>query len=214
MPCYHFFGATFTLFFNLTRPHGGQYIQGKFMSNKMKRAGGFYGAALLVLLLGGCGGGKTPKTPEPPPPPPPTPQEKVSQLEASGTLPRLDRGPTLAGMDANGDGVRDDIASHIFRKYTDPAQRKAAMQAARAFQTQILVDKGNEMALEEASKAMFRAIRCRSKVFRGEGFEGYQMMDELEAMSANTKDRLKAYLAFSKARSGTVSSMPTGETCE
>ena len=186
------------------------------MSNKMKRAGGFYGAALLVLLLGGCGGGKTPKTPEPPPPPPPTPQEKVSQLEISGTLPRLDRGPTLAGMDANGDGVRDDIASHIFRKYTDLAQRKAAMQLARAFQAQILVDKGNEVALEQASLYGSRAINCLGSIFHGiEGIAAIsEVSSDLESMTTNTKERLIAYLAYNKARSGTVTSSLRGDTCD
>ena len=186
------------------------------MSNKMKRAGGFYGAALLVLLLGGCGGGKTPKTPEPPPPPPPTPQEKVSQLEASGTLPRLDRGPTLAGMDANGDGVRDDIASHIFRKYTDPAQRKAAMQAARALQSPLLVDKGKVAAMEAAMQATAKAVDCIfDTVGDGDGFAfGTEISDEIVAMTTNTKDRLKSYLAFNKAASGSVTGSFKGRGCE
>lgn len=49
-----------------------------------------------------------------------------------------DTGPTLGGIDANTNGVRDDIEWHIEKTYTEPAQRKAAMQTARAFQQMLL----------------------------------------------------------------------------
>lgn len=40
------------------------------------------------------------------------------------------------------------------------------------------------------------------------------MSTDLEAMTTNTKKRLLAYLAYNKARSGTVSTMPKGDTCD
>ena len=79
----------------------------------MSRAPGHWRQALALatgLLLAGCSDGAGPAaqtTPEP------TPQQKVAQLEASGQLPHLERLPLLGGMDANRDGVRDDIALHI-----------------------------------------------------------------------------------------------------
>ncbi|MBA4266836.1 MAG: hypothetical protein C0453_17305, partial [Comamonadaceae bacterium] len=104
----------------------------------------------MGMALGACGGGKgggkDPKTP--PAPPEPTPQEKITQLEAKSGLPVLDRTPMLGGIDSNGDGVREDIAEYIEHKYTDPAQRRAAMQVARAYQAMLLVDTGDAVALQ------------------------------------------------------------------
>jgi hypothetical protein len=122
----------------------------------------------------------------------------------------------LGGIDANANGVRDDVEAHIDRKYTEPAQRKAAMQTARAFQQMLLVDKSDIAALDAASEAGSRAIVCAKTAFpRPDGaIKHYQMSTELESMTTNTKTRLLAYLAYNKARSGTVSTMPRGNTCD
>jgi hypothetical protein len=183
------------------------------------------GLALLALCTGlalaGCGGGKgagtSPKTP--PPPPEPTPQEKIAQLEASGQLPQLERLPLLGGIDGNNDGVRDDIADHIRKTYTDPVQYRAAMQVARAYQNQLLVDKHDHIALQDASEQMMRAIACvrshtPSLVIPRRLAARSRLMDELEAMTTNTKERLQAYLAYNKARSGSVSVRAEGDVCE
>ncbi len=169
----------------------------------------------LSVLMGltGCGDGQGAKAPAPAEP---TAEQKVAQLEASGMLPKLDRLPTLEGVDANGDGVRDDIALHIEKKYADLAQRKAAMQEARSFQKMLLVNKNDSVALEDVSTVSFKAVKCSSDVFTAQGIrsEYHKMSEEIKAMTTNTKERLQAYLAFNKAVSGMVSSMPAGDTCE
>ena len=96
----------------------------------------------LTLALVGCGGGKNAEAQA-------SPQETLAQLEVSGALPQLERLPILEGIDANRNGVRDDIETHIHRKYSDPAQRKAAMQMARAHQRMLLVDKDDALALDK-----------------------------------------------------------------
>ena len=183
----------------------------------MSRAPGHWRQALALatgLLLAGCSDGAGPAvqtTPEP------TPQQKVAQLEASGQLPPLERLPLVGGIDANRDGVRDDIALHIENTYSDPVQRRAAMQVARAYQNQLLVDKSDFVALQAASEQMMRAIACvDGHAFSGvnKRREATRVLDELEAMTTNTKERLQAYLAYNKARSGSVSVQPDGEVCE
>lgn len=166
-------------------------------------------ALALVFVIAGCGGGKGSGAET-------TPQQKIAQLEASGVLPQLERLPILEGIDANRNGVRDDIETHIHRKYTDPEQRGAAMQTARAFQAMVLVDKNDAVALERVSEMGSRAILCAGAAFSGpEGVqERYQMAQEIKAVTTNTKQRLLAYLAYNKARSGSVSRMPKGDTCD
>jgi len=143
-------------------------------------------------------------------------ESAVARLEASGELPMLDRTDSLAGIDANGNGVRDDIERYIEKKYTEPALRRAAMQNARALQETLLVDKTSEAALDAVSERGSRATTCGARVFTGpDGLKSYlQMSAELESMTSNTKKRLKAYLDYSRARSGSVSTMPEGDTCD
>ncbi|WP_372661924.1 hypothetical protein [Hydrogenophaga sp.] len=167
----------------------------------------------VLMGLTGCGDGQGAKASAPAEP---TAEQKVAQLEASGVLPKLDRLPTLEGVDANGDGVRDDIALHIEKKYADLAQRKAAMQMARAYQSMVLVNRNDAVALDAVSGAGVRAVNCISIIYPSlEEFKvGHQMSSELEALTTNTKERLRSYLAYNKARSGTVSRMPEGDTCD
>ncbi|MBT9464723.1 MAG: hypothetical protein IV113_11880 [Hydrogenophaga sp.] len=140
----------------------------------------------------------------------------MAQLEASGALPTLDRTDSIAGIDANANGVRDDIERYIEKKYTVAPERAAAMQTGRALQQTLLVDKTDAVKLEEVSKAGVRAAKCRGLVFSGlERFpEAYAMSRDIEAMTTNTKGRLLAYLAYNKAVSGTVSQLPKGDSCE
>ena len=180
-------------------------------------------AALLLALsvgLSACGGakgnGQNPKPSAPTPQPEPTPKEKITQIEAKSGLPILDRMPTLDGLDADGDGVREDIAEYIEHKYTDPAQRRAAMQMARAYQAMLLVDTRNPVALQLVSEQSFRAVACLKVAFPGPSglIPGTQLMDEMRAMTTNTKTRLQAYLNYNRAQSGSTSERPQGDTCE
>jgi len=170
----------------------------------------FQTLSCVVLWLAGCGGGSSAVSSEP------SPQQQLANLEASGAIPVLDREPTLAGIDANGNGVRDDIERYIDGKYPDAAQRKAAIQTAHALQTKLLVNLDDSTALDEAATLGVRAVNCRSIVFPGiDGIaHSWRMSSDIEAMTANTKTRLMAYLAYNKARSGTVSTLPEGNTCD
>jgi hypothetical protein len=167
---------------------------------------------LCALVLVGCGGGGDARNE--------TltlnPHEEIARLEASGDLPTLERGASLGGIDDNSNGVRDDIERYIEKNYVLPEQQRAAMQTAMALQKTLLVDTNNAFALESVSQDGMRAVNCRGAVFPGiEGFkDAYRMSQELEALTTNTLQRLKAYMAYNKAVSGTVSQLPTGDTCD
>ncbi len=179
--------------------------------NETKRLSARGFALALALALAGCGGGGGTGSA-----PALTPQEHVAQLEASGALPKLERTDTIAGIDANANGVRDDIEQHIEKKYTVVAERAAAMQTARVYQATLLVDKNDAAAVEEVSKASWRAVGCEQVAFLGPERlkQAWEMAQEIKAMTTNTKERLKAYLAYNKERSGSVSTMLEGDTCE
>lgn len=140
----------------------------------------------------------------------------VERLEASGELPVLDRTDSIADIDANANGVRDDIERYIERQYSDPAQRKAAMDHALVYQQMLLVDKRDEAALDAVSALGWKSTVCSTKAFPGSAgaTQAYQMSRDIESMTSNTNARLKAYIAYNKARSGSASTTPKEEICD
>lgn len=160
---------------------------------------------------GGGGGGGTPSGPGVTQ----TPAEKIAALESSGEIPKLERGPDISGPDSNTSGVRDDIESLLAAEYTG-ARLAAAMQTARAFQKALLVDIEDINAVKVVDREISRGINCIYSHF--DGADGSkqpgQVTQELESMTANTKDRLLAYLKYNKALDGTSSALPEGDTCE
>jgi len=68
--------------------------------------------------------------------------EQIEDLERKGKLPKLDRTNTLTGIDANNNGIRDDIEAYIEHNYI-PEIRKAARQEARSIQKTLLIPPGD-----------------------------------------------------------------------
>lgn len=161
-------------------------------------------ALLAAGVLIGCGGHSK------------TPAQKIAELEASGAIPTLERSDTIEGIDANNNGVRDDIEAYIANEYSIEEQRKAAMQLARAFQSALLVDLEDIASLRRVDRELSYGINCVFSTFYADdkAQDPAQVLYELEAITANTKARLKVYLSYNKALDGTVSSLPKGDTCD
>lgn len=139
----------------------------------------------------------------------------IQSLEASGDLPTLDRSVEIAGSDKNANGIRDDIDAYIDRKAREgawtPAQVKAMQQDARAMQAIVTVDVKNKKALDRADKMQTNSGWCKALQF-GKKFD-YPEYD-LEPLTVNTKERIIAYIGYNSAASGSVTEMPTGDTCD
>ena len=168
-------------------------------------------AALIALSLSACGsGGSTPA--------PLTDKQKIAALETSGDLPTLDRTDTIGGIDANANGVRDDIEAIITKKYTQLDQRAAAMQKAKALQAILLVDPNDKSAVKAASLRSSKSGSCLFKKFNPLSDPlnplAAIVSREIESLTTNTKKRLKAYLAYGQALDGSVLTDPQGDTCE
>jgi hypothetical protein len=172
--------------------------------------------ALLLASVGACGGGGGSETPPNAGDPAPlTIPQKIAQLENTGALPKLDRSADIKGPDANGNGIRDDLDTLIQNTYTQPAQLKAAEQYAVVAQAQLLVDTNDKAAVKALAVRSARAINCLIQQF---GTTQAPRFSDVQALVASdttdTKARMQAQLAYSKALDGTVVSLPEGNTCE
>lgn len=144
------------------------------------------------------------------------PVENVSLLETSDFIPELDRLDSLAGLDANKNGVRDDIDVYIQITFKTALQRLAVSQAARALQSAVLVDATDANAALAVSQHIAKSINCMSSRFsdnQGSLSPG-AVWRRLEAITVNTKIRITAYLAYDKSQVGYTTSLPKGDTCE
>jgi len=171
-----------------------------------------------ALLIGCASAGPTDRPVHPAPGDPPetplTPGQIIEQLEADQVIPMLDRTKTLRGIDENADGIRDDIELYIERYH--PALSAPARQLAAALQSSLLVDLTDAKALGEVAVQISRAVDCldRSGLNIQNMPDDPDVLDELQAITANTKQRMLAYLAFNAALDGTLSFPLEGEVCD
>ncbi len=97
---------------------------------------------------------------------------------------------TVAGVDADSDGVRDDIEAYIDQTYSDAPTRNALRQFAKAAQS-TMVDAGNAGLSATRAAERFRAIECLMAQ-RPNDFPS--VFTDLRGRLLNTMLRTNAYL--------------------
>ena len=108
----------------------------------------------------------------------------------SGFLGRLNSDFDLAGIDANHDGVRDDVEALITERYSDEKVRLGARHLHQGIQAAILDPVGHD------ENMILCAARCLRHVTKA-GAVG----KEIESHTANTRARIRAYMK-AEARDG------------
>ncbi|MDR1554698.1 MAG: hypothetical protein LBS39_01570 [Campylobacteraceae bacterium] len=134
----------------------------------------------------------------------------------SDEIPVLDRTDTIAGIDEDGNGIRDDIEEYINKNYSNEGHRKAMLQYAKTLQANLLVDTTDQFAVKWADIQNARAQHCiflKFDITKGDENPS-TAWNKVRSMTTNTKVRLRAYLDFDKALWGIVLSLPEGDTCE
>ncbi|HWV06775.1 hypothetical protein [Ralstonia sp.] len=95
---------------------------------------------------------------------------------------------SVAGIDANKSGIRDDVEHYIEKTYPNPAQRAAMMQYAKAQQNFMLTATTPERA-QLAARELWRSFACARSEF---GRPWLDATKDVHAMYLNTRDRLHA----------------------
>jgi hypothetical protein len=129
----------------------------------------------------------------------------------------LDRTDSLAGIDENQNGIRDDIERYIVENYPDEGQKRALFQDAKVMQKSLLVNVSDMTAVKKIGVEMSRSVTCIFSKFKSRDVSDQNphiASKKIEFMTTNTKERLKAYLRFNKAMDGSVLSSPIGDGCE
>ena len=184
----------------------------------------------MVMTLSACGGSKS-SSGEPNLLPPGAPlatgippantlpntaslKSQIAELERSGALPALDRSTSITGPDTNSNGIRDDIEAYINALPLTGVQKRASLQKAKTLQNTLTVDLADKAELQKVGDLLMASTKCLGDVFEPDMAAMSAMSGTIEAMTANTKERTKRYLAYNGARSGSVTRRPDGDTCE
>jgi hypothetical protein len=173
--------------------------------------------ASSALALTACGGGSSDPTPAPAPAPAPaanarSTSEAIARLDATGQLPQLDRSAALAGPDANGNGVRDDVEALIAAKPDASPQKAALRQTSASLTAATVVDTSSDAAVRAAAKKLNDAIGCIWSQYPAD--QADKAVEEMRKVTVNTRARFDAYMKYNAARSGAVVSLSKEVVCE
>lgn len=123
--------------------------------------------------------------------------QKITMADVDGSNLPLEPDPalvdaTVEGVDANGNGIRDDVELAIFKKYPNDLKiRAAALQYAKAEQ-RFLTDVFNTATWKAAAEELSRATSCLSKT--GISYSTYSTLtEELRSLLINNTERVTAY---------------------
>jgi hypothetical protein len=160
--------------------------------------------AFILLCLTACGGGAGSNS-----------ESNSAPTSARAVVEDVSSG--LKGADANGNGIRDDVDRLIAAEFSQtPAVKKAAEQKAQALQA-MLEASTKEQALV-AGDRLYRASECASRALPENTKENehllYSMSKKLQALTANTRERLTKYFASNKMAGGGVFSNSSEIVCD
>ena len=134
-------------------------------------------------------------------------------MESSGKLPVLDRTDTIAGVDANHNGIRDDIEAWIARLPDNEEQKYWLGRVHMAVTNSMLVDVKDGYALREVANDITLTTDCQMDAYPPDTLLGYHRGAEIEKLTVNTHAHYKAYRRFNASQNGTVSFSYPHEAC-
>lgn len=155
-------------------------------------------AALTAVTVAACGSPNAPSSTESSPR---NFKEAFQQLEAKGKLPILDRTDTIEGVDANHNGVRDDIEAWIASLPDTELQKHRLTVLHQAIKRGMMANLKDEDDLREAGDDVFAAAYCAADAFPGTDPYHDTMVRNF---TVNTRQRYKAYGKFNAALNGAV----------
>lgn len=128
-----------------------------------------------------------------------------------------DMTPGLKGVDANNNGIRDDIDRLIAKKYVStPAIKKAAEQEARAMQKSMEATTRTQALA--AGDGIMRAAACTYKILPHSTPQEIEfretMSKEIEALTANTKERFTKYWESEALGGGAIYEQAKEPVCD
>ncbi|WP_256385035.1 hypothetical protein [Photobacterium toruni] len=117
---------------------------------------------------------------------------------------------SLTGVDADNNGIRDDVDALIKEKYSDTLNHKLAVeQYARITQYQLAVTNYDRATTEKFRIELMDGTHCIFSMFDQVG----SMPSEIEYLTLNSRARRAKAWKMARALGGSVTQLPTKNTC-
>ena len=140
----------------------------------------------------------------------------LKEVRQSGFLKNEDKTKTIKGIDANQNGVRDDIEQYLKLKYAKhPEYLDVYMRYAKSIQHQLILNSSDREAYRQAHHQTILEMACAFRV--NQKIAPTKMYGEtmlIYAVSVNTKQRKNEIHRISSMLSGMVFSSPSKEHCK
>jgi hypothetical protein len=109
---------------------------------------------------------------------------------------------TLAGIDSDNDGVRDDVQRYIAMTYRDSAKTRAVLtQYAKQMQSALLDASSKELSMKHADEYS-KVSECGESIL---GFDmSYKVEKDIKPIILNTDERNKAYFTYNDQLGGEI----------
>ena len=156
-------------------------------------------------------------------------QEHVAKIHATKlslddvmgkNLPSLPSNPdaTAAGVDANKNGIRDDVELAIFKAYPNSAKTRAVLlQYALALQMEVTQEKVNTGTVIAVAQLRGKASSCIGESHPRDDLQKFievtqRYVDFIDKSQLNTSERIEAQNKFYRGKLDSFSSLD--ETCD
>ena len=150
----------------------------------------------LVAFLSACGGGTTGTTGSTANPTTSLPANTFNGLVVPPD-PGAAANATVAGMDTNNNGIRDEVDRYIAQTYgAEPAKFAAAQALAKASQLLLVTSTIDINVATAAFYADADSGVCAVRSFPNDQNAAIRMIDDIVLQTYNTRDRQKKYQAI------------------
>lgn len=164
----------------------------------------------ICLALTACGGGDGSDRGATPPS---VPASASTSTSGTGSQPmtesiQWDMSVSIVGIDANRDGVRDDIERWIDLSGLPAAQQLALRRAAKAMQAVLAVDHSDAVATRAVAYSYRLARKCAT-----DGLISSSILNALEGYMISTSARAAAYDRYQEILGTSGSATPQAVGC-
>ena len=102
--------------------------------------------------------------------------------------PGIEANKTIEGIDANENGIRDDVELAVFKEYPNSAKTRAVLlQYALALQMEVVQPFINTTIATEVVREQSRGFQCVGNIFSNE--EAQESFEKLESLIKSIKDK-------------------------
>jgi hypothetical protein len=184
-------------------------------------------STLLVFIIAGCSGGSTSTIPQPVDHPTTSSYVVVGADNKSYTIPAepdaAANKSTLAGVDSNSDGIRDDVERWIAATWKPGSKEYFAVRQLALIDQRFITDVGsiNNVTKHARMDEGAKAIACvwASKYGNGNPKARHDLYIAIKEHSLNTANRWKSYREGQSKMSGAISdgkyyNLPESTVCE